>query len=79
MRGESESFTVEQFKQAIEVQLDPEMPTAEVKRQLEKVLFRLRYRQRRNAPARRSHTKTGRRLEEAGIDFARVKRRSRCC
>ena len=73
MRNDGEPFTLEQIKQALEVQLDPEMPRAEVRRQLEKVQFKIQYHQRRNASARRSHTKTRRRqLEEAGIDLARV-------
>lgn len=64
-------ITLEQVKQAIEVQLDPEMPRAEVRRQLRMVLDRLLYHQHRNAVARKSHTKTRRRrLEEAGVDLA---------
>lgn len=75
MREDHEPFTLEQIKQAIEVQLDPEMPPKEVRRQLEKVLLRIQYHQRRNATARRSHTKTRRRrLEEAGIDLESVNR-----
>ena len=76
MRSDTEPFTLEQVKQAVEIQLDPEMPPAEVQRQLGKVLNRLLYHQRRNATARRSHTKTRRkRLEEAGVDLTSV----RCC
>lgn len=75
MREDGKPFTLEQIKQAIEVQLDPEMPRAEVRRQLGKVLFRLEYHQRRNATARRSHAKTRKRqLAQAGIDLARIPR-----
>ena len=75
LRAHGDPFTLEQVKDAVEVQLDPEMPRAEVRRQLEKVLTRILYYQRRNAAARRSHTKTRlKRLEEAGVDFAEVHR-----
>ena len=75
MRDDDEPFTIEQIKQAVEVQLDPEMPRKEMRRQLGKVLFRLQYHQRRNATARRSHSKTRRkRLEEAGFDLAGARR-----
>lgn len=68
-------FTLEQIKQAIEVQLDPEMPRNEVKRQLRRVLDRLRYHQHRNAVARNSHAKTTRkRLKDAGVDLAAARR-----
>jgi SRSO17 transposase len=73
--GEIE-FTLEQVKQVIQVQLDPEMPRAEVRRQLEKVFTRIAYYQRRNATARKSHTKTKRaKLAEAGVDLTVA----RCC
>jgi len=73
---DAEPFTLEQVKQAIEVQLDPEMPRTEVLRQLRKVLERIRYHQRRNAVARASHTKTRlKRLEDAGV----VLRKARNC
>jgi len=57
------------------VQLDPEMPRSEVRRQLRMVRDRLLYHQRRNAVARNSHAKTRRqRLEEVGIDLAAARR-----
>lgn len=66
-----EPFTVEQVRDVVEVQLDPEMPQGEVRRQLEKVLKRIRYHQRRNATASRSHAKTSlKRLAEAGVDLS---------
>ena len=75
MRTEEHPFTLEQVKQAVEVQLDPEMPRTEVRRLLKKVLFRIQYHQRRNATARRSHAKTRRkRLEEAGVDLDAMRR-----
>jgi len=75
MRSEDEPFTLEQIKLVIEVQLDPEMPRSEVRRQLQKVLTRVTYYQRRNAVARRSHAKTKRRrLAEAGVDLASAQR-----
>jgi len=75
MREGGEPFTLEQVKSAVEVQLDPEMPPTEVLRQLAKVLVRIQYHQRRNATARRSHTKTKRRrLAEAGVDLDEVSR-----
>jgi len=75
MRRTTRAFTLEQVKQAVEVQLDPEMPKSEVRRQLRKVLDRLLYHQRRNAVARKSHAKTRRkRLEDAGIDLAAARR-----
>jgi SRSO17 transposase len=73
---ETSEFTLEQVKQVIEVQLDPEMPRAEVRRQLGKVLMRIEYHQRRNATARKSHAKTKRaKLAKAGVDL----RAARCC
>ena len=75
LRTKEHPFTIEQVKQAVEVQLDPEMPPAEVRRQLEKVLFRIKYHQRRNATARRSHAKTRRkRLAEAGVDLEAMRK-----
>jgi len=68
-------FTVEQVRDVVEVQWDPEMPRAEVRRQLGKVLARIQYHQRRNATARRSHTKTSlERLAEAGVDLSAVRK-----
>ena len=70
-----EPFTVEQVRDVVEVQLDPEMPRSEVRRQLEKVLKRIRYHQRRNATASRSHTKTSlERLAEAGVDLSAARK-----
>ena len=75
MRTDGSPFSLEQLKQAMEVQLDPEMPRVERRRQLQKVVDRILYHQRRNAAARRSHTKTRRKqLEQAGIDFATISR-----
>ena len=75
LRSEGAPFTLEQVKDAVQVQLDPEMPRAEVRRQLKKVLARIQYHQRRNATARRSHAKTTRkRLEEAGVDFRTIRK-----
>jgi SRSO17 transposase len=75
LREHGDPFTLEQVKAAVEVQLDPEMPRSEVRRQLEKVLTRILYYQRRNASARRSHSKTRlKRLDEAGVDMANVNR-----
>jgi len=75
MRNASEPFTLEQIKLVVEVQLDPEMPRSEVRRQLKKVMTRITYYQRRNAAARRSHAKTKRRrLAEAGVDLASAQR-----
>ena len=75
MRHTVHPFTLEQVKQAVEVQLDPEMPRSEVRRQLRMVLDRLMYHQRRNAVARKSHAKTRRkRLEEVGVDLAAARR-----
>lgn len=66
----AQPFTLEQVKQAIEVQLDPEMPRAEIRRQLGKVLDRILYYQRRNAAARASHTKTRlEQLDDAGVNL----------
>jgi SRSO17 transposase len=70
-----EPFSVEQVRDVVEVQLDPEMPRTEVRRQLGKVLTRIQYHQRRNATARRSHTKTSlERLAEAGVDLSAVRK-----
>jgi SRSO17 transposase len=75
LREEGTPFTLENLKQAMEVQLDPDMPEEEKKRQVRKVMDRIEYHQRRNAAARKSHTKTRRRkLEEAGVDLSRVQR-----
>lgn len=68
-------LTVEQVKRAAEVQLDPERPRAEVRRQLQRALETILYHQRRNAVARNSHTKTRlKRLAAAGIDLEPVRR-----
>lgn len=69
------SFTLEQVKQAAEVQLDSAMPAAERRRRLARALEIIRYYQRRNEAARRSHAKTRlRQLAEAGIDMNVVPR-----
>lgn len=70
------AFTLEQVKQAAEVQLDHEMPPAERRRQLARTLKIILYYQKRNEAARRSHTKTRlKRLAEAGIE---IDSRARC-
>lgn len=47
----------------------------EVEKQLAKAAAKIRYAQRRNAQARRSHTKTTlKKLKRLGIDLAKVKR-----
>ncbi len=75
LREAGEPFSVEQVRDVVEVQLDPEMPRAEVRRQLGKVLAHIQYHQRRNATARRSHTKTSlKRLAEAGVDISTVRK-----
>ena len=74
LQDAGEAFSVEHVRNVVAVQLDPEMPRAEVRRQLDKVLAHIRYRQRGNATARRSHTKTSlERLAEAGVKFCAVR------
>ena len=75
LREAGEPFSVEQIRDVVEVQLDSEMPRTEVRRQLGKVLRRIRYHQRRNATASRSHTKTSlRRLAAAGVDLSAIRK-----
>lgn len=75
LRGEAAQFTLEQIKLATEVQLEPGVPPAERQRRLTRALEVIRYHQRRNEVARRSHTKTRLRLlEEKGIDLAEMAR-----
>jgi len=73
--GPDAEFTLEQVKQAVEVQLDAEMPPEERRRQLARRLEIIRYYQRRNEAARRSHAKTRLRLlAEAGVAMDQVHR-----
>jgi SRSO17 transposase len=73
--GSGAAFTLEQIQQAVEVQLDPEMPAEERRRQLARRLEIIRYYQRRNEAARRSHAKTRLRLlADAGIAIDQINR-----
>lgn len=68
-------ITLEQVKRAVEVQLDPEMPLEERRRQLARAMEINEYHQRRNEAARRSHEKRRlRELEAMGIDPATLPR-----
>ena len=70
-------LTVEQVRDAMNVWLDAaDLPRAARKRRYEKVLNKIRYYQRRNEQARKSHTKTRhQRLEALGIDVDELE----CC
>jgi len=70
-------LTVEQVRDAMNVWLDAaDLPRAARKRRYEKTLNKIRYYQRRNEQARKSHTKTRhKRLEALGIDVNKLE----CC
>jgi SRSO17 transposase len=75
LRGEGTAFTLEQVKLATEVQMEPGVPSPERRRRLARALEIIRYHQKRNEVARRSHTKTRLRLLAAkGIDPAAIER-----
>lgn len=63
-------LTIEQVREAVNVWLETaDLPPAARKRRYEKALTKIRYHQRRNEQARKSHAKTrGKRLEALGID-----------
>lgn len=75
LRGQDGAFTLEQVKLATETQFDFGVPAAERRRRLARTLEIIRYHQKRNATARKSHTKTRIRLLAAqGIDPAALER-----
>ena len=75
LRGEDAAFTLEQVKLATEVQFDAGVPAPERRRRLTRAIEIIRYHQKRNEAARRSHTKTRLRvLAEKGIDPAAIHR-----
>jgi SRSO17 transposase len=69
-----EELTTEQVRRAINAWLQAAMPRLSKTERLEKELAKQQYYQRRNAQARRSHTKTRKaRLKALGIDADRIK------
>ena len=73
--GENAAFSLEQVKQAVEVQRDDGMPPEERRRRLTRTLEIIGYYQHRNEASRRSNAKTRlRRLAEAGIDMDSLSR-----
>ena len=69
-----EELTMEQVRRAINTWLQAAMPRLSKNRRLEMELAKQQYYQKRNAQARRSHTKTRKaRLKALGIDADRIK------
>lgn len=70
LQKESPLWTVPQVTMAIEAQLDDQLPRSERRRQLEKMVRKVNYYQRRYAIASDSHDQTQRqRLNDLGIDL----------